>query len=176
MGTSINTTQLQQNIISELLENKLELLETELTLLLKHEKYNFCENYDDFVAISFEYDYPFDFCFVSYPSPELFDNWNETAIIQLPNNHARSISDILNEFYETEKITQEEFDDEYWPLAKSIYRNFFSKCWRNAKLVANSNKRAFLFEHDIGLGWDCDFNKEINEVNLKSELEKENGI
>ena len=105
MGTSIDTSQLRKNIVSELLDSKLEFLETELTLLLKHKKYNFCENFNDFIAISFEYDYPFDFCFVGYPSPELFDNWSETAIIQLPNNHTRSISDILNEFYKTEKIT-----------------------------------------------------------------------
>jgi len=175
MGTSIITDQLKKTIQTELLENKTEFLKNELSLLLNRKKYNLCDNYEDFIAISFEYDYPFDFCFVGYPTPELFDNWNETAIINFPQSQTKSISEILLNFYEEQNITQEEFDPSYWPLAKEIYREFFSNCWMRAKTEAKSDKRAFLFEHDIGLGWDCDLSKEINEDNIKVEIEKETG-
>lgn len=167
MGTTIDTNKLKNSIQTELLDDKTEFLTNELELLLTREKYNFCDNYDDFIAISFEYDNPFDFCFVGYPTTQLFDNWNETAIIRLPNSKGQSISEILKDFYTAEQTTQEEFDPIYWPLAKDIYRGFFSKCWKIAKENVKSNKRAFLFEHDISIGWDCDLDKEIHEDKIE---------
>jgi len=173
MGTSVNTDRLKKIIQTELLDEKSEFLKNELTLLLNREKYNFCDNYNDFIAISFEYDYPFDFCFVGYPTTQLFDNWNDTAIIKFPETQILSITEILNEFYEAENTTQEEFDPFYWPLAKEIYRSFFSDCWKVAKVASKSDKRAFLFEHDISLGWDCDLGKAIYEDDIESEMQKE---
>ena len=175
MGTIVNTNKLKKTIQTELLKDKIEFLISELELLLSRKKYNFCDNYDDFIAISFEYDYPFDFCFVGYPTTQLFDNWNETAIIRLPNSEGRTISEILQDFYQIEHTTQEQFDPIYWPLSKEIYREFFSKCWKKAKTKVKSDKRAFLFEHDISLGWDCDLDKEINEDNIEIEIQNETG-
>lgn len=175
MGTTLSTNKLKITIRTELLDDKIEFLTNELELLLNRKKYNFCDNYNDFIAISFEYDYPFDFCFVGYPTTQLFDNWNETAIIRLPNSQCRTISEILQDFYQTEHTTHEKFDPIYWPLAKEIYREFFSKCWKVAKTKAKSNKRAFLFEHDISIGWDCDLDKEINEDNIGSEIQNVTG-
>lgn len=175
MGTIVNTNKLKKTIQTELLDDKIAFLTDELSLLLSRKKYNFCDNYDEFIAISFEYDYPFDFCFVGYPTSQLFDNWNETAIIQLPISKGRSISEILQDFYNVEQTTQEKFDPIYWPLAKDIYRGFFSKCWKKAKENVKSKKRAFLFEHDISLGWDCDLDKEIHEDKIELEIQNETG-
>lgn len=113
MGTIVNTNKLKKTIQAELLDDNIAFLTDELSLLLSRKKYNFCDNYDEFIAISFEYDYPFDFCFVGYPTSQLFDNWNETAIIQLPISKGRSISEILQGFYNVEQTTQEKFDPIY---------------------------------------------------------------
>ncbi|MBP6237516.1 MAG: hypothetical protein KAX53_00640 [Saprospiraceae bacterium] len=159
---------LKKEIQERILNQREGLLKEELVLLLKQEKYNICQNFDDFVAIQFEYDSPIDFYFVGYPTTELFDNWNETAIISLdPEVGYKQFRDLRNEYISDQLLFNIEFGTAYQKMIENLQIEFFTKCWKFAKEQTNSKKRCFLFEHDMSTCWDCDYDERIHESEIK---------
>ena len=162
---------IKNEIEQELLIPRIKLLTLELTQLLLQEKYNICEDFDKFIALQFEYNTPLDFYFVGYPTTELFDGWNETAIIELDAEQGNKKFRKIYNKYDLDKLeNQNDFDDKYQKLIEQLQVDFFANCWKVAKKNAKSNKRCFLFEHDMSTCWDCDNDEKIHEREIKNRI------
>jgi hypothetical protein len=138
-------------------------------------------------VVTFEFDTPFSFSYVAYPSSNLIPNeyTSRNTDFEL-KTHWDELKQIFKDkgFIqgpESEWFNMETFDliDE-WELCRYMECNWFSDCWKEAKIIASrpnynhSKLRCFFVEHDVFGGIDADRGRLVTEQEITNILKKEN--